>query len=45
MNITVVGMGFVGVSIAVLLAQHNPVVALDIDSNKTEMLNNKGNTA
>lgn len=38
-KITVVGTGYVGVSNAVLLAQHNHVVALDIDGRKVEQIN------
>ncbi len=38
-KITVVGTGYVGISNAVLLAQHNRVVALDIDGRKVEQIN------
>ncbi len=41
MNITVVGTGYVGLSNAMLLAQHNAVIALDIDEQKIALLNNK----
>jgi len=40
-NITVVGTGYVGLSLAVLLSQKNLVMALDIDECKVEMINNK----
>lgn len=40
-NIAVAGTGYVGLSIAVLLAQHNKVTAVDIISDKVEKINNR----
>lgn len=41
MKIAVVGTGYVGLSLAVLLSQHHQVVALDIAQEKVDQLNNK----
>lgn len=41
MNITVVGMGYVGLSISVLLAQHNNVTGYDILPEKIDLINSK----
>ena len=41
MNIAVAGTGYVGLSIAVLLAQHNHVTAVDVVPEKVELINNK----
>lgn len=40
-KITVAGIGYVGLSNAVLLAQHNEVIAIDIIKEKVEMINNR----
>jgi UDPglucose 6-dehydrogenase len=41
MNIAVAGTGYVGLSIATLLAQHNHVTAVDVVPEKVELINNK----
>lgn len=41
MKIAVAGTGYVGLSIAILLAQHHTVTAVDIVPEKVEMINNK----
>lgn len=40
-NIAVAGTGYVGLSIATLLSQHNHVVAIDVVPEKVEMINNR----
>lgn len=39
MTITVAGTGYVGMSIAMLLAQHHKVIAVDVIPEKVEMIN------
>lgn len=41
MKIAVAGTGYVGMSIATLLAQHNEVVAVDIQPEKVEKINRR----
>jgi UDPglucose 6-dehydrogenase len=43
-KITVVGSGYVGMSLAVLLAQYNDVMVLDVDASRVEKVNNKQST-
>ena len=41
MKIAIAGTGYVGLSNAVLLAQHNEVAAVDIVQEKVDLINNK----
>ena len=41
MKITIAGTGYVGLSNAIILAQHNEVYAFDIIREKVDMINNK----
>ena len=41
MNIAVAGTGYVGLSIAILLAQHNHVTAVDVVPEKVELINKR----
>ena len=43
-KITVVGSGYVGMSLAVLLAQHNDVVVLDVDASRVDKINSQQST-
>ena len=43
-KITVVGSGYVGMSLAVLLSQYNEVTVLDIDLSRVEKINNNQST-
>jgi len=43
-KITVVGSGYVGMSLSVLLAQHNDVTVLDIDATRVDKINTKQST-
>ena len=43
-KVTVVGSGYVGMSLAVLLAQHNDVTVLDIDPDRVEQVNRREST-
>ena len=39
-NIVIAGTGYVGLSLAILLSQHNQVTAVDIIPEKVKMINN-----
>ena len=41
MKIAVVGIGYVGLSIAILLAQKNEVIAVDVEKEKVDLINNR----
>lgn len=41
MTISISGTGYVGLSNAIVLAQSNTVFAVDINKNKTDLINNK----
>ncbi|MGI5977396.1 MAG: UDP-glucose 6-dehydrogenase, partial [Candidatus Limivicinus sp.] len=41
MKIAVAGTGYVGLSVATLLAQHNHVVAVNRHDEKADMINNR----
>jgi UDPglucose 6-dehydrogenase len=43
-NITLVGSGYVGMSLAVLLALQNKVTVIDIDENRINKINNLEST-
>ena len=43
-KVTVVGSGYVGISLAVLLAQHNDVTVLDIDPERVDQVNRREST-
>ncbi len=43
-KITIVGSGYVGMSLAVLLAQHNDVIVLDVDPGRVDKVNLKQST-
>ena len=43
-KVTLVGSGYVGMSLAVLLAQHNDVCVLDIDPHRVDLINENQST-
>ena len=40
-NITIAGTGYVGLSLATLLSQHNHVTAVDVVPEKVELINSR----
>ena len=44
MKIAIAGTGYVGLSNAILLSQHNEVIAVDIDAERVNLINNKQTT-
>ena len=44
MKISVAGTGYVGLSNAIILAQHNKVFAVDVIASKVDLINNKKST-
>lgn len=40
-NISIVGLGYVGLSNAILLSQHNNVIAVDTDNSRVDLINQK----
>ena len=44
-KVTIVGSGYAGMSLAALLAQHNDVIVLDIDSERVAKVNRRESTA
>ena len=43
-KITVVGSGYVGMSLSVLLAQRNDITVLDIDQDRVDKINSRQST-
>ena len=41
MKITIIGAGYVGMSLATLLSNHHEIILFDIDGNKIEQVKNK----
>ena len=43
-QITIVGSGYVGMSLAVLLGKNHKIILYDIDSKRVELINNRQST-